>query len=132
MGPMNMEYDASWSLDKKKEGLEKPFCCLNARARDFAKLGRLYLKNGNWDGKQLVPASWVKESTKIDTTQGGAWSYQYQGWFPSRNGDFMAQGILGQYVYMNPAKNLPIVRLGKDYGNVNWPNVFTRLVGRYY
>jgi CubicO group peptidase (beta-lactamase class C family) len=130
-GPMDMEYDASWSLDKKKNGLEKTFCCLNARARDFAKLGRLYLNNGNWNGKQLVPASWVKESTRIDTAQGSAWNYQYQWWFPSRNGDFMAQGILGQYIYVNPSKNLIIVRLGKDYGNVNWPNVFTLLAATY-
>jgi CubicO group peptidase (beta-lactamase class C family) len=45
--PLGMEYDASWSIDRKKNGLEKTFCCLNARARDFAKIGRLYLKNGN-------------------------------------------------------------------------------------
>lgn len=38
-----MEYDASWSLDRKKYGLEKTFCCLNARALDFAKMGRFYL-----------------------------------------------------------------------------------------
>ncbi len=36
-----MEYDASWSLDQKS-GLEKTFCCVNAKARDFAKIGRLY------------------------------------------------------------------------------------------
>ena len=39
--PLGMEYDASWIIDKKKNGLEKTFCCLNARARDFAKIGRL-------------------------------------------------------------------------------------------
>ena len=44
--PLGMEYDASWSIDRKKDGLDKTFCCLNARARDFAKLGRLYLKRG--------------------------------------------------------------------------------------
>jgi CubicO group peptidase (beta-lactamase class C family) len=124
---LGMEFDASWSLDKKENGLEKTFCCLNARARDFAKLGRLYLKEGNWNGKQLVPAAWVKESTKVDTTLGSAWNYQYQWWLPSKKGDFMAQGILGQYVYVNPNKNLIMVRLGKDYGNTNWPRLFTEL-----
>ncbi|MFB9864654.1 serine hydrolase domain-containing protein [Rufibacter immobilis] len=130
-GPMGMEYDASWSLDKKKDGLEKTFCCLNARARDFAKLGRLYLKQGNWNGKQLIPASWVQESTKIDTTQGSAWHYQYQWWFPTNQGDYMMQGILGQYVYVNPAKDLIIVRLGKDYGDAGWPGLFTRIAAKY-
>ncbi|MFT6166343.1 MAG: hypothetical protein ACJAV5_001176 [Vicingaceae bacterium] len=43
MTPIGMEYDASWSLDRKKYGLEKTFCCLNARALDFAKMGRFYL-----------------------------------------------------------------------------------------
>jgi CubicO group peptidase (beta-lactamase class C family) len=38
--PLGMEYDASWSLDRKKDGLEKTFCCLNALARDFCKAGQ--------------------------------------------------------------------------------------------
>lgn len=128
---LGMEYEASWSLDKKKDGLEKTFCCLNARARDFAKLGRLYLNKGNWQGKQIVPATWVKESTQVDTTQGSAWFYQYQWWLPSTSGDFMARGILGQYIYVNPAKNLIIVRLGKDYGDANWQGTFTWLASTY-
>jgi CubicO group peptidase (beta-lactamase class C family) len=41
--PLGMEFDASWSLDSKEHGVEKAFCCFNARARDFAKLGVLYL-----------------------------------------------------------------------------------------
>ncbi|MFC6998724.1 serine hydrolase domain-containing protein [Rufibacter roseus] len=129
--PLQMEYDASWSLDKSKDGLEKTFCCLNARARDFAKLGRLYLNEGNWNGQQLVPAEWVKESTKVDTSQGSASHYQYQWWLPSQEGDYMAQGILGQYVYVNPAKNLIIVRLGKDYGKASWQTIFRTLAKNY-
>lgn len=75
--PMHMEFDASWSTDREKNGVEKTFCCLNARARDFAKLGRLYLNKGNWDGQQLVPRAWVEQSTKLDDSN-GAWYYQYQ------------------------------------------------------
>ena len=47
--PLGMEYDASWSIDSKKNKTAKAFCCLNARARDFAKFGRLYLNKGNWN-----------------------------------------------------------------------------------
>jgi len=118
--PLGMEYDASWSIDKKKNGMEKTFCCINARARDFAKIGRLYLTHGNWNGKQIVTEKWVKESTKIDTTDGSAWYYQYLWWIPTKNGDFMAVGLLGQYIYVNPSKNLIIVRLGKKEGKINW------------
>src|SRR5690606_16489947 len=110
--PIGMEYDASWSIDRKKDGIEKTFCCLNARARDFAKLGRLYLNDGNWQGKQLVPADWVRQSTRVDSSGASNKHYQYQWWLPTLDGDFLAQGILGQYVYVNPSKNLVIVRLG--------------------
>lgn len=125
--PLQMEYDGSWSLDRKKEGTEKTFCCINARARDFAKIGRLYLNKGKWNGKQIVSEKWVTESTTIDTTDGGVNYYKYQWWMPTTSGDFMAEGILGQYVYVNPAKNLVIVRMGKDNGSVNWEDLFVLL-----
>ncbi|TAG87584.1 MAG: class C beta-lactamase-related serine hydrolase [Bacteroidetes bacterium] len=129
--PLGMEYDASWSIDRKKNGLEKTFCCLNARARDFAKIGRLYKNKGNWNGKQIVSQKWVEESTKSDTTNGSSNNYQYQWWLPTPNEDFMAEGILGQFIYVNPAKNLIIVRLGKNEGKINWWEVFTSLAKAY-
>ena len=129
--PLGMEYDASWSIDQRKNGIEKTFCCLNARARDFAKLGRLYKNKGNWNGKQIVSQQWVEESTKADTTNGSVAFYQYQWWLPTPNQDFMAEGILGQYIYVNPSKDLIIVRLGKNEGKVDWWNVFVSLAAKY-
>lgn len=128
--PIGMEFDASWSIDRKKDGIEKTFCCINARARDYAKLGRLYLNEGKWEGQQLVPAEWVRESTKVDSTAGASKHYQYQWWLPSADGDFLAQGILGQYIYVNPDKNLVVVRLGEDV-NANWFRVFVNLAEQY-
>lgn len=122
--PLGMEYDASWSIDKEKNGLEKTFCCLNARARDYAKLGRLYLHNGNWNGKQIVSENWIRESVRIDTTSGSAWFYQYQWWIASESGDYFARGMLGQYVYVNPEKKIIIVRLGERSSGVDWPGIF--------
>lgn len=129
--PLEMEYDASWSLDRKKDGLEKTFCCINARARDYAKIGRLFLNKGKWNGKQIVSEDWVRQSTKIDTTKGSVWYYQYQWWLPTQTGDFMAQGILGQYIYVNPEKNLIIVRLGKNEGKANWWEIMASLAQTY-
>ncbi len=129
--PLGMEFDASWSMDRKKDGLEKTFCCLNARARDFAKIGRLYLNKGDWNGTQIVSQQWVEESTRPDTTDGGATFYRYQWWLPTQRGDFMAEGILGQFIYVNPAKDLIIVRLGKKTGDTNWSTVFVNLAERY-
>ena len=129
--PLEMEYDASWSLDRKKDGLEKSFCCINARARDYAKIGRLYLNKGKWNGKQIVSEEWVTKSTKIDTTNGSAGFYQYQWWLPTQTGDFMAQGILGQYIYVHPHKNLIIVRLGKSQGKADWWEILSGLGQAY-
>lgn len=129
--PLGMEYDASWSIDKKKDGMEKTFCCLNARARDFAKIGRLYKNKGNWNGTQIVSQQWVEESTKRDTTDGSAFFYQYQWWLPTAGEDFMAEGILGQFVYVNPSKDLIIVRLGKKHGDADWWSIFRSLAKAY-
>lgn len=122
---LGTEYDASWSIDKKRNGLEKTFCCINARARDFAKFGRLYLNNGNWDGKQVLPQRWIAQSTTPDTSQGGAGYYKYQ-WWLTKTG-YVADGLHGQFIYVNPSKNLIFVRLGKSSGKVNWPTVFDQL-----
>ncbi|MGZ4158152.1 MAG: serine hydrolase domain-containing protein, partial [Bacteroidia bacterium] len=129
--PLGMEYDATWSIDRKKNGIEKTFCCINACARDYAKFGRLYLNKGNWNGKQIVPEDWVKESTKIDTANGGVWNYQYQWWIASDNNDYYARGMLGEFVYINPKKDLVIVRLGERGGGVNWPQLFISLSGKF-
>ena len=129
--PLGMEYDGSWSIDKKKNGLEKTFCCVNARARDYAKIGRLYLNGGNWNGKQIVSESWVEQSTKAEKSNGSAAYYQHQWWIPNVNGDFMAEGILGQFIYVNPKKKLIVVRLGKKEGNVSWWTLFPSLAKGY-
>ena len=123
--PMETQFDGSWSIDKN-DGIEKTFCCINARARDFAKFGRLYLNNGAWNGKQIVPSKWVKESLTADATNGGVNYFKYQWWLYENNADhaFYAQGQLGQFIYVNPKKNLIIVRLGKDEGEVNWQTLF--------
>ncbi len=118
--PLGMEFPASWSTDRRKGGLEKTFCCVNAPARDFAKLGSLYLHKGEWRGQQLVPHDWVERSTHASNTRGSSPYYQYQWWLTGNNGAFMAQGILGQYIYVDPSRELVIVRLGSNYGGVEW------------
>lgn len=63
--PLGAESDALWSLDKGRN--IKAFCCINATALDFAKIGRLYLNGGNWEGKQLVSKKWVDVTTHPDS-----------------------------------------------------------------
>lgn len=125
--PLGMRNSGSWSIDRKKGGIEKFFCCINATALDYAKLGSLYLHAGNWQGRQLVPAEWVATSTRPDTSQGGVPYYRHQWWLPSPDGDFMAHGLLGQYVYVNPSKELVIVRLGTKEGGFEWGGLLHQL-----
>lgn len=117
-GPMNCEHDAYWSLDKKN-GLEKGFCCINSNARDFARMGKLYLHAGNWDGKQLLDSNYVvnsitpfackEEDGSPNHTYGYAW------WLTEYKGLklFYMRGMLGQYVICIPEKNMVICRLAR-------------------
>ena len=127
--PLGMEYDATWSLDKKN-GVEKTFCCLNARARDFAKIGRLYLNEGNWNGKQIVSKEWIQNSLTPNTTSGDYANYKNQWWLNPDSGSYMAQGINGQYIYVNPSKKLIIVKLGRRYGKANWSKLFELIANK--
>jgi len=62
--PLGAEHNAYWLIDEK--GMEMALGGLNATLRDYAKIGSLFLHNGNWKGRQLVPESWVVESQKTD------------------------------------------------------------------
>jgi CubicO group peptidase (beta-lactamase class C family) len=124
--PLGMEANGSWSLDSEEDGFEKMESGINGRAIDFAKFGRLYLNRGDWNGKQVVPASWVEESTRVDTTTDRADFYQYFWWIDvarAERGRFMARGNFGQFIYVVPDKNLVIVRFGEGYGYNRWPEL---------
>ncbi|MCC6156685.1 MAG: serine hydrolase [Deltaproteobacteria bacterium] len=115
--PLGMESEGYWSLDSDEGGLEKVFCCLAARARDFLKFGRLMLRQGDWQGTQLVPREWVAASTSLDETEGSPWDYQYAWWIADpRDGDFFAGGHLGQYLYVSPKRDAVVLRLGTSRG----------------
>lgn len=115
------ENPAHWSLDKEG-GDEKAYCCFYSNARDFARIGKLYLQNGRWDSTQVVSAEWVKKSTTPHgLPENGVKTDQYglQWWI---YGDiFYCRGILGQYIIVDPTNNMVIVRLGhkrdKDKNN---------------
>jgi CubicO group peptidase (beta-lactamase class C family) len=114
--------------------LEKTGCCLTATARDFAKFGRLYLHKGLWDGRRIVSEDWVTASTTTDASAGSAWDYQRMWWLAARDReDFLASGHLGQFLYVNPAARVIIVRLGKSRGGLSradWTNLFVSLSER--
>ncbi len=126
--PIEMQYDASWSVDSKEHQVFKANCCLNGRSIDYAKFGRLYLNKGSWNGNQVVPEKWVERSTSIinDSRDSQGYPYTCQ-WRVLENGAFFAKGILGQYIFVYPAKNLIFIRQGKGYGKIDWADFFLEI-----
>ncbi len=126
--PLGMEYPASWSLDSQKSGMEKMESGLNARAIDFAKFGQLYLQHGEWNGRQIVPESWVVESTTVSPD--AAWkNYKYLWWISRpEQGRFTAAGNLGQFIYVAPDKDCVILRFGRGKPG-NWRMFYPKLFG---
>jgi len=117
LGP---EGDARWLTDA--HGTELAFAGLNVRTRDYARFGQLYLDQGrNLKGEQLLPAQWVQDSVTPRTAylQPGrslfegipALGYAYQFWIPQGGeGEFMAIGVYGQFIYVNPTRQVVIAK----------------------
>ena len=90
---------------------------LNMTTRDYARLGMMFLREGQWNGRQIVPADWVAESTAPSApTAPGAIGYGYQWWIPegAEPGQVMARGIYGQYVYVDRVNDVVIATTGAD------------------
>ncbi|MBX7094291.1 MAG: beta-lactamase family protein [Flavobacteriales bacterium] len=119
IGAENLAY---WSLDAE-DGIEKSYCCFYAAGRDFARFGKLYLHQGEWNGTQIVSSEWVKKSTEpadlLDTDGSKNDRYGYCWWITEYNGKkvFYMRGILGQYVICVPDDNVIIVRTGHKRGD---------------
>jgi CubicO group peptidase (beta-lactamase class C family) len=109
---------------------EHPAYPIRMSARDLARFALLYLHDGRWNGRQIVPSAWVRESTQSYSDafpdQGRGYSYGYLWWigFPDNNGaptvkvpagTFAAMGAEGQYAFVIPAYDLVIVhRINSD------------------
>jgi CubicO group peptidase (beta-lactamase class C family) len=127
-GPLGATNKALWSLDEK-DGNEKAYCCLSSNARNFARLGCLYLHSGNWQGTQILDSSYIKEALSshgLKNVDGQEVNYYgYQTWLiPEYKGqnNFYFRGIMGQYVIVIPDKNIVMVRLGKKRGEKMFPH----------
>ncbi|MGC0363874.1 CubicO group peptidase (beta-lactamase class C family) [Rhodococcus sp. 27YEA15] len=116
-GPIGAQDPATWNLDDDG-GREKAFCCINATARDFAKIGQLVLDGGSVGGTQVVPPAWITRISTPAPDEVSAWGYSAQWWHPTgaNRPDLFAVGIYGQYIYLDPATRTVMVKLS-DYGS---------------
>ena len=119
--PLGAENNAYWLLDS--ENMELVYAGLNATARDYAKLGELYRLEGNINGKQIVPSSWISASINPDAPHlmpgdnplsDFPLGYGYQWWIPDNSGDFSAIGVYNQFIYVSPKNNMVIVKLSAN------------------
>ncbi|MFY0674187.1 MAG: serine hydrolase [Bacteroidia bacterium] len=116
--PVGSENPGLWSLDQK-DGLEKAYCCINTTVRDFARIGKLYLNHGKWNGKQILDSNWIAKSSKpsklLNEKNEETLYYGYQWWcMQDLDKDvFYARGLNGQYVICFPNQDLIIVRIGE-------------------
>lgn len=84
-------------------------CCLMLTTRDLAKLGYLMLNNGTWDGVQIVPQDWVKESTKTTYNFYEHEGYGYQWWTLPKLNVYYSSGLFGQTMFVVPDHNIVVV-----------------------
>lgn len=119
--PIHATQPAYWSLDHN-DGIEKSYCCFYSCARDFAKIGKLVLDSGIWEGKQIVSKEFLHEmlTPNLIKDQFGAQTdyYGLQWWMMKYKGHqvYYARGILGQYIAVVPDEKIIMVRLGHKRG----------------
>jgi CubicO group peptidase (beta-lactamase class C family) len=118
------DFDATWNVDKVG-GYEKTFCCFNAVARDYARIGQLVLDQGvvPFDKQQVISTSWMKRITTPATRLDYGWGYGAFFWHPYPGVTLML-GLHGQYVYIDIPNDTVIVKLSDEPTDVdNSPEV---------
>jgi len=119
--PFGMEQDATWLLGST--GHEISGCCIQAATRDSARFGLFMLGGGMAGGEQVLPDGWIEEATSAQADIGSPGrGYGYQ-WWTLDDGAYMAQGIFGQGVFIDPSRKLVIA------SNGNWPQATDRQGG---
>ncbi|MCX4306102.1 MAG: serine hydrolase [Acetatifactor sp.] len=118
---IGVAHDAYWTLSN---GTELAMGGLSVSLRDYAQFARLYLNGGSYEGEQILSKDWVKDSVDDSAAYSrpganqdayNAIGYGYQWWVPEgEEGEFMAIGVYGQWIYVNPTKQVIIVKTSAD------------------
>ena len=106
------KYPATWNVDRIG-GTEKTFCCFNASAIDYGRIGMLFLNGGYAGPNKVIDNNWLKRMTTPVTTLDRDWGYGAQVWHPYPNTS-LALGLHGQFIFINPATRTVIVKLSDN------------------
>lgn len=106
LGPLGIR-DFDWERNPRGDAIGGWGLALTAR--DMAKLGYLYLHNGQWDGQQVVSADWVRAATTQHSDPDGRLGYGYQWWLYDTHGAYTALGKGGQTIFVIPDLDVIVV-----------------------
>ena len=110
--PLGAEADGYFIMDGPPGvGREFTGAGFNATLRDYARLGRMVLDGGSADGRRILPADWVAQSTAPSHPETAAGGYGLQWWTVADSNAFYALGLQGQFVYIDPDSRTVIVKL---------------------
>lgn len=138
LDPLSAEHPGMWSTDDD-DGVERTWCCLALAARDLARFGQLVLDAGAVGDTQVISPAWLAASLTPaygedewpDDYAGSALiNYGYQ-WWLVEGGAVLALGKGGQYLYIDPAHDLVIVRTGTSQGDISWLTVLREIADQY-
>lgn len=124
-GPLQMQdFAVEDVFDVPGPQSRHPVYKMRLSGRDLARVGVLFLEGGRWEGRQVVPETWVAQSTRTLTDLGGGRGYGYLWWTAEANapGDdlstdwpvFYASGAGGQYIIVIEALGLVVVHRAVD------------------
>jgi len=106
------KYPATWNVDRIG-GTEKTFCCFNASAIDYGRVGMLLLNGGYAGPNKIIDNQWLRRMSTPVTTLDRDWGYGAQVWHPYPNTS-LALGLHGQFIFVNPATRTVIVKLSDN------------------
>jgi CubicO group peptidase (beta-lactamase class C family) len=109
--PLGAERDAFFIMDGAPGvGREFSGAGFNATVRDLSRIGLMMLNEGKGNGRQIIPAQWVRDSVQPGTPGPGP-GYGYQWWLVDNSSAYYALGLQGQYIYVDPDTRTVIVKV---------------------
>jgi len=114
---LGMQADASWWLESP-DGLEIGGSGLSATMRDYGRFGLFLLYDGIIDQQRVLPPGWLDAASRAQRINGKKVEYGYMLW-PLHGRSYAAEGIFGQYVFVDPAKQLVVVVLSAQAKPLN-------------
>lgn len=133
--PLGMEHDALITIDSRRHHHAHGFGGMATNVYDLAKIGRLYLNRGLWNGRRIVSEQWIDNSLVPSKENKGYhynWYHQYYD-DNAANPSFYALGLGHQVIYINQAKNVIITWVGNNNDAPFWEiKFFDTLCNKFF